>query len=144
MVYIALLFLLIAIEFFYFKIADKYSIIYKSNSRLSHTSITLRDGGIFFSIVYANYWLTTILVDPVAINGITRETLRLALGKENIESRSLWKPMHLQPIFCNYPYYGSNIASTLFENGLCLPSGCNLTEADCDRIKFVVLKLFKK
>lgn len=92
----------------------------------------------------ANYWLNTILIDPIETNGITRETLRLALGKENIESRPLWKPMHLQPIFCNYPYYGSNIASTLFENGLCLPSGCNLTEADCDRIKFVVLKLFKK
>ena len=75
MVYIALLFLLIAIEFFYFKIADKYSIIYKPNSRLSPTSITLRGGGINFPIVYANYWLTTILVDPVAINGITCETI---------------------------------------------------------------------
>ncbi|MDP3679613.1 MAG: DegT/DnrJ/EryC1/StrS family aminotransferase [Flavobacterium sp.] len=92
----------------------------------------------------ANYWLSTILIDPMETNGITREDLRLALGKENIESRPLWKPMHLQPIFCNYPYYGSSIASTLFENGLCLPSGCNLTEADCDRIKFVILKLFVK
>jgi dTDP-4-amino-4,6-dideoxygalactose transaminase len=52
--------------------------------------------------------------------------------------------MHLQPNFCKYPYYGNSIASTLFENGLCLPSGCNLAEADFDRIKFVVLKLFKK
>ena len=92
----------------------------------------------------ANYWLSTILIDPIETNGITRETLRLVLGKENIESRPLWKPMHLQPVFCNYPYYGSSIASTLFENGLCLPSGCNLTEADCDRIKFVILKLFVK
>jgi dTDP-4-amino-4,6-dideoxygalactose transaminase len=92
----------------------------------------------------ANYWLSTILIDPIETNGITRETLRLVLGKENIESRPLWKPMHLQPVFCNYPYYGNSIASTLFENGLCLPSGCNLTEADCDRIKFVILKLFVK
>jgi dTDP-4-amino-4,6-dideoxygalactose transaminase len=92
----------------------------------------------------ANYWLSTILIDPMETNGITREDLRLALGKENIESRPLWKPMHLQPVFCNYPYYGSSIASTLFENGLCLPSGCNLTEADCDRIQFVILKLFVK
>ena len=92
----------------------------------------------------ANYWLNTILIDPIETNGITRETLRLALREENIESRPLWKPMHLQPIFCNYPYYGSSIASTLFDNGLCLPSGCNLTEADCDRIKFVVLELFRK
>ncbi|MFV8322639.1 DegT/DnrJ/EryC1/StrS family aminotransferase [Flavobacterium sp. LB3P21] len=90
----------------------------------------------------ANYWLNTILIDPIETNGITRETLRLALREENIESRPLWKPMHLQPVFCNYPFYGNGIASTLFDNGLCLPSGCNLTEADCDRIKGVILKVF--
>ncbi|MGZ9735394.1 DegT/DnrJ/EryC1/StrS family aminotransferase [Flavobacterium sp. GNP002] len=92
----------------------------------------------------ANYWLNTILIDPIETNGITRESLRLALREENIESRPLWKPMHLQTVFCNYPFYGSGIASTLFDNGLCLPSGCNLTEADCERIKSVVLKLFVK
>jgi dTDP-4-amino-4,6-dideoxygalactose transaminase len=91
-----------------------------------------------------NYWLSTILIDSTETDGITRETLRLALGEENIESRPLWKPMHLQPVFCNYPYYGSSIAATLFDNGLCLPSGCSLTQADCDRIRVVVLKLFKK
>lgn len=91
-----------------------------------------------------NYWLSTILIDSTATDGITRETLRLALAEENIESRPLWKPLHLQPIFCNYPYYGSSIAATLFDNGLCLPSGCSLTQADCDRIRVVVLKLFKK
>jgi dTDP-4-amino-4,6-dideoxygalactose transaminase len=92
----------------------------------------------------ANYWLNTILIDPIETNGITRESLRLALREENIESRPLWKPMHLQTVFCNYPFYGTGIASTLFDNGLCLPSGCNLTEADCERIKSVVLKLFVK
>ena len=92
----------------------------------------------------ANYWLNTILIDPTETNGITRETLRLALKEENIESRPLWKPMHLQPVFCKYPFYGNSIASTLFENGLCLPSGCNLTEADCVRIKGVILKVFIK
>ncbi|MDI5899568.1 DegT/DnrJ/EryC1/StrS family aminotransferase [Flavobacterium yafengii] len=91
-----------------------------------------------------NYWLSTILIDSTETDGITRETLRLALAEENIESRPLWKPMHLQPVFCNYPYYGSSIAATLFDNGLCLPSGCSLTQADCDRIRVVVLKLFKK
>ncbi len=90
----------------------------------------------------ANYWLSTILINPLETNGINRETLRLALEEENIESRPLWKPMHLQPVFCNYPYYGGSIAATLFDNGLCLPSGCNLTETDCDRIKSVILKLF--
>jgi dTDP-4-amino-4,6-dideoxygalactose transaminase len=92
----------------------------------------------------ANYWLSTILIHPLETNGITRETVRLALEEENIESRPLWKPMHLQPVFCNYPYYGGSIAATLFDNGLCLPSGCNLTETDCDRIKNVILKLFRK
>jgi dTDP-4-amino-4,6-dideoxygalactose transaminase len=91
-----------------------------------------------------NYWLSTILIDSTETDGITRETLRVALAEENIESRPLWKPMHLQPVFCNYPYYGSSIAATLFDNGLCLPSGCSLTQADCDRITVVVLKLFKK
>jgi dTDP-4-amino-4,6-dideoxygalactose transaminase len=93
---------------------------------------------------FSNYWLSAILVYPLETNGISRETLRLALEAANIESRPLWKPMHLQPIFCKYPYYGSNISETLFNNGLCLPSGSNLSEADLDRIKSVVLKLFRK
>lgn len=93
---------------------------------------------------FSNYWLSAILVYPLETNGISRETLRLALEAANIESRPLWKPMHLQPIFCKYPYYGSNISETLFNNGLCLPSGSNLSEADLERIKSVVLKLFRK
>jgi len=91
-----------------------------------------------------NYWLSTILIDSVVTNGITRETLRVALEEENIESRPLWKPMHLQPVFCQYPYYGNSVAATLFDTGLCLPSGCGLTQAECDRIKEVVVKLFMK
>ena len=74
--------------------------------------------------------------------GITREDLRLAFEKENIESRPLWKPMHLQPIFESYSYYGTKVAETLFENGLCLPSGSNLTEEDRKRIKNVVESMF--
>ena len=91
----------------------------------------------------ATYWLTTILVDPVATNGVSRETLRLALAKENIESRPLWKPLHLQPFFCDYPYYGGDVAETLFNLGLCLPSGCGLTEEELERIKVTILKLFR-
>jgi dTDP-4-amino-4,6-dideoxygalactose transaminase len=56
----------------------------------------------------------------------------------------LWKPMHLQPIFEKYPYYGTNVAETLFEKGLCLPSGSNLTELERNRIKTVVNVLFQK
>lgn len=93
---------------------------------------------------FANYWLTAITIDSTKTNGITRETVRLALEKENIESRPLWKPMHLQPIFSNYPYYGSNIAETLFENGLCLPSGSNLTEHERVRIAQAIQKVFLK
>ncbi len=92
---------------------------------------------------FSNYWLTTILIDPILTNGINRETLRLALDAENIESRPLWKPMHLQPVFEEYPYYGATVAEMLFENGLCLPSGSNLTENECERIAKVVKSTFK-
>ena len=91
---------------------------------------------------FANYWLSALLIDPIEANGISRETLRLAFEAENIESRPLWKPKHLQPIFSNYPYYGSNVAETLFDNGLCLPSGSNLTDEDRERIAVVIRKVF--
>ena len=91
---------------------------------------------------YANYWLSAITIDKNKTKGITRETLRLSLEAENIESRPLWKPMHLQPIFSKYPYYGSNVAQNLFENGLCLPSGSNLTDNDRERIAKVIKVVF--
>ncbi|MBP6756893.1 MAG: DegT/DnrJ/EryC1/StrS family aminotransferase [Bacteroidia bacterium] len=91
---------------------------------------------------FANYWLSAITIDATKTNGITAETLRLALEAENIESRPLWKPMHLQPIFEKYPYYGSNVAQNLFENGLCLPSGSNLTDKDRERISKVIKLVF--
>ena len=104
-------------------------------------------GATIFSVpnedYFANYWLTTLIIDPLKTNGITRETLRLAFEADNIESRPLWKPMHLQPIFETYPYYGSKIAETLFENGLCLPSGSNLSIQECERIATVVRRVFK-
>ena len=91
---------------------------------------------------FSNYWLSTILIDPSKTNGITRETLRLALEAMNIESRPLWKPMHLQPVFEMHPYYGNKVAEILFENGLCLPSGSNLTDSDRERIATVVKSVF--
>jgi dTDP-4-amino-4,6-dideoxygalactose transaminase len=90
---------------------------------------------------FANYWLSAITIDAQLTNGIDRETLRLALEAENIESRPLWKPMHLQPIFEKYPYYGNSVSETLFENGLCLPSGSNLTEGERERITEVVRRV---
>ena len=91
---------------------------------------------------FSNHWLSAILIDPLKTNGITRETLRLALEAKNIESRPLWKPMHLQPVFEKYPFYGNKVAETLFENGLCLPSGSNLTEEDRGRIAEVIKSVF--
>lgn len=92
---------------------------------------------------FANYWLSSILIDPELTQGINRETVRLAFEAENIETRPLWKPMHLQPIFEKYPYYGGQIAENLFENGLCLPSGSNLTVAERRRIAEVIHTFFK-
>jgi dTDP-4-amino-4,6-dideoxygalactose transaminase len=91
---------------------------------------------------YANYWLSAITIDATKTKGISAETLRLALEAENIESRPLWKPMHLQPIFEKYPYYGCNVAQNLFENGLCLPSGSNLTDIDRERISKIIKSVF--
>lgn len=81
---------------------------------------------------FSNFWLSTIVFCDTKKNP---EELRLLFEKENIETRPLWKPMHLQPIFKNAPYYGGNISETLFKNGLCLPSGSNLLVHDKERIK---------
>jgi len=91
---------------------------------------------------FCNRWLTTILVDPVRSGGVSREIIRLALDLQNIESRPLWKPMHLQPIFAGAPFYGDGTSEKLFEDGLCLPSGSNLTQAQLDRIVAHIKPLF--
>ncbi|WPO79512.1 DegT/DnrJ/EryC1/StrS family aminotransferase [Flavobacterium sp. KACC 22761] len=83
---------------------------------------------------FSNYWLNTVLLKTKE----QRENLRLVFDNANIECRPLWKPMHLQPIFEKYPYYGSNIAEELFKRGLCLPSGSNLKNEDKIRIKEVI------
>ncbi|MFL0077960.1 DegT/DnrJ/EryC1/StrS family aminotransferase [Tenacibaculum maritimum] len=92
---------------------------------------------------FSNHWLSAIVIDSIKA-GFTREDLRLSLLEDNIESRPLWKPMHLQPIFKDYNYYGEDVAEKLFENGLCLPSGSNLTDADRVRIRESIYKLIKK
>ncbi|GAA4967497.1 aminotransferase class I/II-fold pyridoxal phosphate-dependent enzyme [Algibacter aquimarinus] len=78
---------------------------------------------------FSNHWLSCILIES-KITGFTRDDLRIELSRKNIESRPLWKPMHLQPIFKDYPFYGSNVSESLFNNGLCLPSGSNLTKKE--------------
>jgi len=83
---------------------------------------------------FSNYWLTAILVRKSETDGKTAEDLRVALLKDNIESRPLWKPMHLQPLFADCLFYGGTVAQDLFDHGLCLPSGSNITENERKRI----------
>lgn len=87
----------------------------------------------------SNYWLSCILIDSKE-TGFSREELRLRMEEENIETRPLWKPMHLQPVFANCPFYGDGTSEALFDIGLCLPSGSSLTDADIMRVAEIVKK----
>ena len=89
----------------------------------------------------SNYWLTAILIDPKI--GISREDVRLGLEVDNIESRPLWKPMHLQPVFSGAPAYTSGFSEKAFEQGLCLPSGSNLTDLEKERIASQLKRIFR-
>ncbi len=91
---------------------------------------------------FSNRWLTTIIIKQNK-NGITRETIRLSLNEDNIESRPIWKPMHLQPVFANTQNYINGVSEYIFNNGLCLPSGSNNTEDDLKRVTNRILRLFK-
>jgi dTDP-4-amino-4,6-dideoxygalactose transaminase len=92
---------------------------------------------------FSNYWLTAILIDPLKTGGISREDVRIALDAENIESRALWKPMHLQPVYEGTKFFGGGVCEQLFAKGLCLPSGSNLTEEEFERIFGALTKIFK-
>ena len=89
---------------------------------------------------FSNHWLTTIVVNENEA-GINREVIRLALEEENIESRPLWKPMHLQPVFEKYLSYLDGTSDFLFKKGLCLPSGSNLSQKEKERIYNTLLKI---
>jgi dTDP-4-amino-4,6-dideoxygalactose transaminase len=91
----------------------------------------------------SNYWLTCLQIDPQKA-GFTREDLRLAMDAANIETRPLWKPMHLQPVFAGTPFYGNGTSQKLFERGLCLPSSPVLTDADFERIFNVFDDMYSK
>lgn len=85
----------------------------------------------------SNFWLTCILVNP-QVAGKTREDIRHAMDKNNIETRPLWKPMHLQPVFADAPFYGNGVSEHLFNIGLCLPSGPALTNEDIQRVADII------
>lgn len=88
---------------------------------------------------FSNRWLTALTIDSKLSDGLSVEKIRAKLQEDNIESRPIWKPMHLQPVFKDTQYYGSNIAETLFLNGLCLPSGSCLSHDDLHRITRLIL-----
>ncbi len=91
----------------------------------------------------SNRWLTTMLVDTLySPYNVTAEQLRNILEAENIESRPLWKPLHLQPVFRDAPYYGEDISEGLFNKGLCLPSGSNMSTSDIERVISKITFLF--
>jgi dTDP-4-amino-4,6-dideoxygalactose transaminase len=89
---------------------------------------------------FSNRWLSCILTPSYEM----RERIRYALLADDIESRPLWKPMHQQPIFEKYPNYSDGTSAELFERGLCLPSGSNLTDVDLERVVTLILKELTK
>jgi dTDP-4-amino-4,6-dideoxygalactose transaminase len=89
---------------------------------------------------YSNFWLTSIIINH---KYITREEIRLELEKFNVESRPLWKPMHMQPVFKGFSSYLDGTSEILFEKGLCLPSGSNLKFEKVDMICDIIRKILK-
>lgn len=106
-----------------------YTELFKNSSQISVLAEPSSD-------YFSNFWLSTIVTSSFE----KREAIRLALEAQNIEARPLWKPMHLQPVFESSPYYGAAVAEDLFDKGLCLPSGSNLTNEERERIKDVLLQ----
>jgi dTDP-4-amino-4,6-dideoxygalactose transaminase len=96
----------------------------------------------FRQLLYWKNQLGTILINADLAGGVTKEQLMDALAADNIECRPLWKPMHLQPVFEGSPYYGAGVSEMLFKNGLCLPSGSNLSMADLERVVTGILNCF--
>jgi pyridoxal phosphate-dependent aminotransferase EpsN len=91
---------------------------------------------------FSNRWLTAMVLE--SNNKNFSEKIRLVLAESNIESRPIWKPLHMQPIFANAPYFGGNVAESLFRNGLCLPSGSNLPPESIDRVCQGIVNLYKR
>jgi dTDP-4-amino-4,6-dideoxygalactose transaminase len=92
---------------------------------------------------FSNHWLTTIIVEPNN-DGVTNEKIRIGMELENIETRPLWKPMHLQPVFAGYPVYLNGTSERFFNQGLCLPSGSNMTEEEKERISETLTRIIRE
>ncbi|WP_268035258.1 aminotransferase class I/II-fold pyridoxal phosphate-dependent enzyme [Algoriphagus sp. PAP.12] len=92
---------------------------------------------------FSNYWLSTILIDE-KVTGFTNDQLRIAFMKNGIETRFLWKPLHMQPVFKEIQFFGGNVSRSLFQRGICLPSSADLTYEDQEKIVAVVIKELAK
>lgn len=121
---------------------------YKKGRTGIRNNATVSPSGIYFlqepEGYFSNRWLTNVIINPNETGGVTRENVRLALEAENIEARPLWKPMHLQPVFADCPAYVNGVSECLFEYGLCLPSGSNMSDDDQERVISVILKTVGK
>lgn len=120
--------------------------IHAKSLNTQHLTLNTQNGIYFHAEApssFSNRWLTTILVNPKETGGITREDIRLALENENIEARPLWKPMHQQPVFKETKSYLNGVSDFLFEYGLCLPSGSNLSLVDQQRVIETILSTLK-
>ena len=91
----------------------------------------------------SNFWLTCMEVDTQRV-GCTADDIRLALAEENIESRLLWRPMHMQPVFANNVFYGDGTAERIFDHGLCLPSGSSLTDRQIEAVVAAIIKRVRR
>jgi dTDP-4-amino-4,6-dideoxygalactose transaminase len=116
---------------------SNYEFYYKNLKHLKGISFLQEENPSF-----SNRWLTTIIVDPQKTNSISCKDIQQALEKDNIESRPLWKPMHLQPIFKDSPSFTNGVSERLFKFGLCLPSGSNMNENDLERVLLTINKVF--
>jgi dTDP-4-amino-4,6-dideoxygalactose transaminase len=127
-------------------VLDKYVTLRRENNLFYQNFFNKTEGVSVFKEhglgFFSNHWLSCILIDE-NVTDFTCGDMHLHLDRDNIESRRLWKPMHLQPVFKDYDYYGGTIAQELFETGLCLPSGSNLTGEDKLRIANSISKLMK-
>jgi len=127
------------------EVLDKWVIKRRENFEFYRKELGGIDGINFLNEpegTYSNRWLTCIEIDAERTAGMTREDLRSALEAENIESRPLWKPMHMQPVYSGAQFYSNGVSEKLFTNGLCLPSGSNLKHEDLERVVKVIKKLF--
>lgn len=122
------------------RVARRREIFARYKAALSRPGITFmpEPGGL-----HSTRWLTALTIDPTE-TGVTREDIRLMLLEHQIESRPLWKPMHMQPLYAGAPYHGTGVDERLFANGLCLPSGSDMTDEQQDEVIERVTALLDK